>query len=61
MCEAFFSRNVDQASKEDILQMLGVGEGQMTGHYLGLPAVIGRNKRSAFRYVRDQMWHKLNS
>ncbi|RZB54606.1 putative transcription repressor OFP9 [Glycine soja] len=57
--------NVDQASKEDILQMLGVGEGQMTGHYLGLPAVIGRNKRSAFRSghrgIHWMDWHKLGS
>lgn len=31
------------------------------GRYLGLPSLVGRNKKSTFNYVKDRLWHKLNS
>ena len=27
--------------------------------YLGLPAVVGRNKKESLNYIRERVWNKL--
>jgi len=32
-----------------------------TGKYLGLPSMIGRDRKAAFAYIKDRVWQKINS
>ena len=27
--------------------------------YLGLPAVVGRNKKESLRYIKERVWNKI--
>jgi len=40
---------------------LGVQDVLGTGKYLGLPSMIGRNRTTIFSYIKDCVWHKINS
>ena len=31
----------------------------LAGKYLGVPAIIGRNKKAIFAYIKDKVWRKL--
>ncbi|KAH1137471.1 hypothetical protein GYH30_027460 [Glycine max] len=46
-----FSRNVQQLDRGEILEVLGVQEGNSNGKYLGLPAIIGRSKTTTFNFI----------
>ncbi|MCH79948.1 replication protein A 70 kDa dna-binding subunit [Trifolium medium] len=32
-----------------------------TGKYLGLPSMIGRNKKSIFHYIKERIWKRVSS
>ena len=55
----FFSKNVLDDTKESIKNLLGVAEIKEYEKYLGLPAVVGRNKRASLNYIKDRVWGKL--
>ena len=55
----FFSRNVPMTIKELIQNSLGVSEIKEYEKYLGLPAVVGRNKKVSLNYIKDRVWGKL--
>ena len=55
----FFSQNVLGATKETLKNLLGVLEIREYEKYLGLPAVVGRNKRASLNYIKDRVWRKL--
>ncbi|XP_030963604.1 uncharacterized protein LOC115984727 [Quercus lobata] len=55
----FFSKNVLDATKEPIKNLLGVAEIKEYKKYLGLPAVMGRNKKASLNYIKDRVWGKL--
>ena len=55
----FFSRNVPLTIKELIQNSLGVPEIKEYEKYLGLPAVVGRNKKAILNYIKDRVWGKL--
>jgi hypothetical protein len=59
--EVFISRNMSQAEQEDLAGILGVRHVLGTGIYLGLPSMIGRNKKAIFSYIKDRIWKKINS
>ena len=60
--EAFFSRNSSASGKYFILNLLGFREGLPNGNkYLGLSSLICRNKKVAFKFVKDMLWRKINS
>jgi hypothetical protein len=59
--EVYFSRNTPDTIKNQITDILGVTEVMGTGRYLGMPSMIGRNKRAMFGYLRDRMWKKVQS
>ncbi|KAK2398440.1 putative mitochondrial protein [Trifolium repens] len=59
--EVFYSRNVSGPLKHSITDILGVQVVLGTGKYLGLPSMIGRNRTAVFAYIKDRVWHKVNS
>ena len=54
----FFSKNVLDATKESIKNLLGVAEIKEYEKYLGLPTVVGRNKKASLNYIKDRVWGK---
>lgn len=59
--EIFCSRNVSEPLRNNLATILGVQTVLGTGKYLGLPSMIGRNRNSTFAYIKDRVWHKINS
>jgi hypothetical protein len=59
--EVYFSRNTPTNIKEQVSGILGVTEVLGTGRYLGMPSMIGRNKKAMFGYLKDRMWKKIQS
>ena len=55
----FFSKAVPEETKRDIISFLGVPEIKEYEKYLGLPAVVGRNKRASLTYIKERVWAKL--
>ena len=55
----FFSNNVSDPIKETIKNLLGVAEIKEYEKYLGLPVVVGRNKKASLNYIKDRVWGKL--
>lgn len=59
--DIFFSNNIGQGARNELPQIMGVWQPLNTGRYLGLPSLIGRNKKTGFGYLRDKLWGKLQS
>ncbi|XP_050255150.1 uncharacterized protein LOC126701050 [Quercus robur] len=55
----FFSKNVPMSTKEQVQNLLRVPEIKEYEKYLGLLAVVGRNKRASLNYIKDRVWGKL--
>jgi hypothetical protein len=53
--EIFFSSNTNEETRRSIKSIFHVSESLGTGKYLGLPSLIGRNKKAIFGYLRDQI------
>jgi hypothetical protein len=59
--EFYCSRNVPSDVCVSIADQLGVVHVLGTGKYLGLPSMIGRSKKSTFKFIKDRIWRKINS
>ena len=46
-------------AKNSIKGLLGVPEIKQYEKYLGIPAIVGRNKRASLNYIKDRVWSKL--
>ena len=55
----FFSKAVNVERRQEILDFLGVLEVKEYEKYLGLPAVVGRNKKESLRYIKERVWNKI--
>ena len=55
----FFGKSVSVSSKSAIKNFLGVLEIKEYEKYLGLPAVVGKNKMASFNYIKERVWGKL--
>ena len=55
----FFSKVVAKEKKGEILNFLGVLEIKEYEKYLGLPTVVGRNKKVTLNYIKERVWTKL--
>ena len=55
----FFSSNVANSFKGHVKNLLGVPEIKEYEKYLGLPAMVGRNKRVSLNYIKDRVWARL--
>ena len=52
-----FSKAVTKERKEEISNFLGVQKEYEK--YLGLSAVVGKNRRASLNYIKEQVWNKL--
>lgn len=59
--EVFFSRNVPDDVKHHIANLLDVRITLGTGKYLGLPSLVGRDKKGVFSFIKDRVWKRINS
>lgn len=57
----FFSPNVEQETKEDVLSTLGFHEAGPNTQYLGLPNCMSRNKTTVFGYLKDRVRDRVQS
>ena len=55
----FFNKYVSQDMKNAIIYLLRVLEVKGCEKYLGLPIVVGRNKRASLNYIKERVWEKL--
>ena len=55
----FFSKATLEERKLEIIEALGVSEVKEYEKYLGLPAVIGRNKKVSLNFIKERVWNKL--
>ena len=55
----FFSKVVSEEKKREILSFLGVPEIKEYEKYLGLQAVVGKNKSVSLNYIKERVWTKL--
>ena len=46
--------------KNTITNILGVQVVLGTSKYLGLPSMIGRDRKATFAYIKDRVWQKIN-
>ena len=42
-----------------IKNTLGVEEIRSYEKYLGLPSLVGKNKKASFNYIKERVWRKL--
>lgn len=42
-----------------IKNILGVEEIQSYEKYLGLPSLVGKNKKPSFNYIKERVWGKI--
>ena len=55
----FFSKATLDERKLEIIDSLGVSEVQEYEKYLGLPVVVGRNKKASLNFIKERVWNKL--
>ena len=55
----FFNKAVNVERRQEISDFLGVPEVKEYEKYLGLLAVVGRNKKERLRYIKERVWNKI--
>ena len=55
----FFSKAMEEERKSEIIDFFGMTDVKEYMKYLGLPAVVGRNKKASLNYIKEQVWSKL--
>ncbi|XP_031120296.1 uncharacterized protein LOC116023435 [Ipomoea triloba] len=56
-----FSTNVSQNDRHDVVNTLGISEGDTTGKYLGLPSLVSRKKKVILGYLKDNILSRVRS
>ena len=54
-----FSPIVGSHDKRVVLNLLGLKDVQSHDKYLGLPTIVGSNKKSAFDDIREWIWKRV--
>ncbi|XP_021621434.1 uncharacterized protein LOC110621459 [Manihot esculenta] len=57
----FFNPNVVSSVRSNISNILDVHSPLSHSAYLGLPSLIGRNKKAVFDFLKERMWKRINS
>ena len=55
----FFSKSTPNEMQKEIMDLLGVNELKQYEEYVGLPALVGRNKRASFDRLKQKVWKRL--
>ena len=55
----FFSKSTPLEMQNQIMNALGVSALRQYEEYLGLPALVGRNKKASFDHLKQRVWKKL--
>ena len=55
----FFSKAVNEDTKAQISDFLQVPEVKEYEKYLGLPVVVGRNRKASLNFIKERVWSKL--
>ncbi|CAL9000357.1 unnamed protein product [Prunus brigantina] len=55
-----FSPSTPRVLQEGIRQFLNVSLVPCHERYLGLPTIVGKDKKKLFRTVKDRVWNKMN-
>ena len=55
----FFSKSTSNDTQLAIKEMLGVPVVHQYEKYLGLPSLVGRNKKESFTYIKQRVWKKI--
>jgi len=55
----YFSKKCSNTLKEEIKKKICVNNEALAERYLGLPTDVGRSKNGAFKYLKDQIWNKV--
>ena len=53
------SKATSEEKKLEIIEALGVSEVKEYEKYLGLPVVVGRNKKASLNFIKERVWNKL--
>ncbi|XP_019161023.1 PREDICTED: uncharacterized protein LOC109157626 [Ipomoea nil] len=56
-----FSANVDVHSRTQVSNILGVEQGDTAGRYLGLPSLVGRNKKEILGFLKEKILNRVRS
>ena len=56
----FFSKSTSADMQNRIKDMVGVTVVQQYEKFLGLPSLVGRNKKESFTHIKQQIWMKLH-
>ena len=55
----FFSKSTSEKLREHIKVAFGVPEIRQYKKYLGLPSLVGGNKKASFNYIEERVWKKI--
>ena len=55
----FFIKSTDEDTRDQIKLALGVEEIRQYEKYLGLPSLVGKNKKASFNYIKERVWRKI--
>ena len=50
-----FSKSIDEGTRDHIKLALGVKEIRLYEKYLGLPSLVGKNKKASFNYIKERV------
>ena len=55
----FFSKSTSEEVKNHIKSALDVSVILQYEKYLGLPSLVGKNKKASFNYIKERVWKKI--
>ena len=55
----FFGKSISENTKISLKEFLGVLDIKDYEAYLGLPAMVGRNKKVSLSFIKERIWSKL--
>ena len=59
--EVLFSPNTNIESKRKIQELFGVRRTKSLGRYLGIPASVGKDRKTVFRSLKEKMEARVRS